>query len=74
MACILFKALAMICGLGGIVGTSILFLGMLLFCFVGDRSPVWKRMVWAIALLAVNLMAALPYYFVVYRKQIRIVE
>jgi len=49
-------------------------LGMLLFCFVGDRSPVWKRMVWAIALLAVNLMAALPYYFVVYRKQIRIVE
>jgi hypothetical protein len=71
IAGILFKVLAVVCGFGGIVGTTILFLGMLLFCIVRDRSPVWKRIVWAMALLAVNLVAALPYYFLVYRKQMR---
>jgi hypothetical protein len=71
LAGILFKVLAIVCGFGGIVGTTILFLGMLLFCIVEDCSPVWKRVFWAMALLAVNLIAALPYYFLVYRKQMR---
>jgi hypothetical protein len=38
---------------------------------VGDRSPVWKRIIWATALVAVNVIAALPYYLMEYRRQVR---
>jgi hypothetical protein len=69
LAGILFKVLAVVCGFGGIAGATILFVGMLLFCILGDRSPVWKRIIWAMAILAANLVAAVPYYFLVYRKQ-----
>jgi uncharacterized protein YqhQ len=46
-------------------------MGMLLFCLLRDCSPLWKRVIWAIAMLGVNLIAALPYYLLVYRRQVQ---
>ncbi len=71
LARVLFQVLAGLFGVGGALATSILFMGMLLFCLLRDCSPLWKRVIWAIAMLGVNLIAALPYYLLVYRRQVQ---
>jgi hypothetical protein len=65
-----FKTVAGLVGISGALAASFLFCGMIAFCVLGDRAPIWKRAVWMLGLLAGNLLVALPYYFMIYRKQV----
>jgi hypothetical protein len=63
---ILISPLAVACAPAALV----IYLGMVCFCLLEDRSPVTSKVLWFVLFLSTGFFGAAAYFFVVYRRQV----
>jgi hypothetical protein len=63
---ILVSPLAIVCAPAALV----IYLGMVSFCLLEDRSSVASKALWFALFLSTGFFGAAAYFFIVYRKQV----
>lgn len=66
---IVVKLLSGVLGVWGALAASILWLGMMLYALASYRHSVIAKILWMVAFLTVNILAALIYYLLVYIRE-----